>query len=381
MNIVEMSYIYPKKINMRRGMFIHQQAKYFVRAGNEADFITTSSYGDRKEETMDGVKVHRVSSMDYWKPFAGILFIVNTIRELSRLNKEKNIDLVIGQFLGTVTIAVGIYLKFINKRFIVVSHCSKWELQDSNWLVRFLVTLSLYFPEKVICCSRKNKEILSRRINKSKLYVINHGMDPEQLVPSKSAGQFKRELGIGKKELVILTVGNFVSKKGIDVIINAIAKVSEKFPNIAHLIIGEGPDEDKLKSLVEELKLKDKVRFEGRKIKEELANYYNMADIFVLMSRDIHGEVEGLGIVHLEAAYFSKPVIGGKSGGTIDAVEHGKTGYIIDSKNQKELEKKLLLLLKNKKLRQKLGKAGRKRVLKDFLWEQNVKKVLELCKQ
>ena len=219
MNIVEISYIYPKKTNMRRGMFVHQQAKYFVRAGNGVDFITTRSYGDKKEEVMDGVKIHRVSSIDHWKPVAGILFIINAIRELSRLNKEKHIDLVIGQFLGSVTIFVGLYLKLINKRFVVVSHCSKWELQDSNWVVRFLVTLSLYFPEKVICCSRKNKEILGRRINKSKLHVINHGMDPEQLVPSKTAGQFKKELGIDKKILVVLTVVNFVSKYGFDVII------------------------------------------------------------------------------------------------------------------------------------------------------------------
>jgi glycosyltransferase involved in cell wall biosynthesis len=96
------------------------------------------------------------------------------------------------------------------------------------------------------------------------------------------------------------------------------------------------------------------------------------------MSRDLKDIIESFGIVYIEASYFGKPVIAGKSGGTADAVVDGKTGYIIKYDNIKKLEKTILLLLKNKKLRDKLGEAGRKRVLKEFLWKNNVEKLLDL---
>jgi len=386
MNIIIISYIYPKKENPSQGIFIHALARYMVKEGNSVEIITTRSYGDKKFETWDNVKSHRVASINHPKGIAGLLFIIGTIVALLRLSRKKKVDLVLGGFLGSSTIVAGLLLKLINLKFIVISWGTKWELPKKSWFHNMLIRLAASFPEKIICNSKRTKELLSQNIDKNKLHVIISGMDSEYLTPSKTAAEFRKQTKVGNKK-VVLTVSNLVHKKGIDVIIRAIGNVSKKYPNMIHLIVGDGYDRQKFENMVKKLNLSKYIRFEGnlnhisyRQRGKELANYYNMCDIFVLMSSDSKGEIESLGIVYLEASYFGKPVIGGISGGTGDAVEHGKIGYLIDSKDQNALERKLLLLLKDGKLRKKLGNAGRKRIIDEFLWENKIKEILEFCK-
>lgn len=387
MNIVIISYIYPKKINPSQGIYIHQQAKYLARLGNNVDVITTKSYGDNERESRDNVTIHRVSvhkgacTKEFHKldpKSSGFGFIKNSLKKLIELNRKKGIDFIIGQFLGISTITIGVFAKLIGKKFIVISHGTGWELPKKSKIRNFLIRLALSVPDKIVCVSKKTKELLGYNANANKLIVIHNGMDPEYLSPSKSKGQFKKQLKIGNSQ-VILSVSNLIGKKGLDTIIRAISSLAKKCPNIIYLIVGEGVDREKLENIVKELSIEKFVRLEGKKVGSELANYYNICDMFVLMSRDVEEGIESFGIVYIEAAYFGKPVIAGASGGTKDAIIDGKTGFLMNTNDEKALEEKMLLLLKNKKLREKLGKAGRERVLKEFLWKHNAKKLLELC--
>tara|TARA_Y100000310_G_C20698261_1_gene827256 strand:+ start:1258 stop:2418 length:1161 start_codon:yes stop_codon:yes gene_type:complete len=386
MNIAIISYIYPKKINHSQGVFIHQQARCIAKEGHTVHVITTRSHGDKKFETWDNVNIHRVASIDYLKPIAGLLFLINTLTKIFELHKKKKVDVVIGGFMGITTIATGLFLKLINKRFFAISYGTKWELPKKNWISNLIIRSALYFPEKIICVSRKTKELVGRNTDLKKLYVVNNGADSEYLVPSKSKSEFRKQLGVRGK-LVILTVSNLVNKKGIDIIIKSISKVSKEYQNFIYLIVGKGYHEDKFKNLVKKLKLEKYIRFEGnlenfgfRERCKELANYYNICDIFTLMSHDAGGEIESLGLVYIEASYFGIPVVGGISGGTRDSIIGGETGYLIDSKDQVKLENTLLSLLKNKKLREKLGNAGRKRILREKLAVHNAKEILEIIK-
>jgi glycosyltransferase involved in cell wall biosynthesis len=376
MNILKISYIYPKKINPSQGIFVHQQAKYLVKAGNNVDIITTRSKGDKKYEVWDNVKIHRVASIDHIKFVAGFLFIFGTIIKFLEINKKTNINLVIGEFLGSVTIVIGLLLKVLKKKFVVISHGTKWEI-SKNWISKILIKLALVFPEKIFCVSKKTKELLSINTNLKKLHVINDGMDPEYLKPSISTSQFRKKFGNKK---IILSVSNLVYKKGLEFIIEAVVSLHKKYPNFVYLMVGEGYQRQTFEKMVKDLKAQGFIKIVGRKVGRDLANYYNACDLFVLMSRTFRGEIESFGIVYLEAAYFGKPVIGGLSGGTSDAVENGKTGLLINPKDTEKLEKTILLMLKNTKLRNKLGAAGKKRVLKSFLWKHNVTKLLKLVK-
>lgn len=389
MNIVVISYIYPKRINPSQGLYIHQQAKYLAKLGHNVDVITTRSHSDKEEETVENVNIHRVSmhigagKREFHKVDpkpAGFIFLVNSLRKIFELKKEEGIDLIIGQFIGISTIVFGMASRLMGIKFVAVSHGTGWELPKKNRLQNFLIRLALSFPDKIVCVSNKTKELLSHNTDQRKLFVINNGMDPEYLAPSKSRQQFKKELRI-KNELIILSVANLVGKKGVDIVIRAVSNVVKKYPNMIYLIVGDGVDKEKLENLVKELNLEKKIRFEGRKIGSELANYYNVCDLFALMSQDVESGIESFGIVYIEASYFGKAVIAGASGGTRDAVLDGKTGLLVNPSDEKILEKTILMLLKNKKLRYKLGKAGKARVLQGFLWKNNAKKLVELASQ
>lgn len=381
MNIIVVSYTYPRKSNARMGIFVHQRAKYIARAGHNVDVITAGSYDDGNFESRDNVNIYRVSSIDHFKPISGFWFTLRAILKLYNLAKSKKIDFVMQEFVGVSTIFIGIFLKIKGVRFVLVSHGTKWELEAQRLINKTLIRWSLSFPEKIICVSKNIKDRLITLAGENKLFVVNNGMDPGYLHPSKNPKEFRKELGI-KNDHVLLTVSNLVKKKGIDVIIKTFARLLKKQKNIVYIIVGgEGSEKERLKELVKELKISNKVRFEGQKVGSELANYYSICDLFVVMSRDIGSEVESFGIVYIEASYFGKPVVGGISGGTSDAVIDGKTGFLIDAKDQKKLEKTLLLLLKNKKLRENLGKAGKERVLNGFLWSHSVEKLLNILKK
>jgi phosphatidylinositol alpha-1,6-mannosyltransferase len=379
MNIIVVSYIYPRKNNARRGIFVHQRAKYLAREGHNISVVTTRDSEDKKQEAAEGVSVYRVSRRDIMPQISGFFFTFMTLFQISKLIKQKKTDFVVQEFVGASNIVLGIFLKIKKIKFAVISHGSKWEIQTGP-IRKLLARLALSFPEKVICVSRNVKDRLTDIADRKKLFVVNNGMDTEYLRPSMSTSDFRRSLGIGKKQ-VLLTISNLVSKKGIDVIIRAFANISKKNRNLVYIIVGEGPEKQKLQSLIKELRLGSKVILEDKKVGSDLANYYSICDLFIVMSRDIDNEIESFGIVYIEASYFKKPIIGGISGGTADAVIDGKTGFLIDSNDQEQLEEKIIQLLMDKKLREKLGKAGKERVIKGFLWSHSAKKLLEILKK
>ena len=134
--------------------------------------------------------------------------------------------------------------------------------------------------------------------------------------------------------------------------------------------------------MVEDMDLKEKVIFAGFVPNEDIADYYNACDVFVLASRtDIEeAAVEGFGIVYIEASAMGKPNIGGRSGGTSEAVLDGITGFLVNPDDEKELANKLMILLTNENLRREMGEKGRAIVQEKFLWEHNVKKVIDVYK-
>lgn len=210
-------------------------------------------------------------------------------------------------------------------------------------------------------------------VSANKIQVVINGTDPEQFKPLKTNG-IKQKLGLNGKK-IILTLTRLVSRKGIDTVIKAMPAVLRKMPEVHYVIAGEGEDEEKLKKLVDHYNLNDSVTFIGRVGYGELTNVYNMCDVFVMPSKTIPPDVEGFGIVFLEANACVRPVIGSNSGGIPDAIINQKTGLIVNEQDVKELSEALLDLLTNPEKALLLGKNGRKRVLHEANWDCSTKKI------
>ena len=178
---------------------------------------------------------------------------------------------------------------------------------------------------------------------------------------------------------VLLTVARLVPRKGHRIVVEALPRVLAAVPNVKYLIAGDGPEKKSLEERVRELNLERNVVFVGDIDHDEICDYYNLCDVFVMINRlESSGDVESFGMVFTEANAVGKPVVGGRSGGAAEAVVDGKTGFLVDPENPAEVAGRLLLLLENQELRQRMGQAGLHRVRTDFNWNTRAKTLREI---
>jgi phosphatidylinositol alpha-1,6-mannosyltransferase len=171
---------------------------------------------------------------------------------------------------------------------------------------------------------------------------VNAGIFKTTAVPSAV------ELKYGSPgEKILLTVTRLYPYKGVDRMLESLPAIAREIPDIKYLIVGEGPDRPRLEQLTSRLGLQSRVQFLGRLELSEIVQLYNLADLFVLLSREDPPDVEGFGLVFLEAAACGLPSVGGRSGGIPDAIDHGKTGWLVDPRNTEEIATTIIDLFKN----------------------------------
>lgn len=223
----------------------------------------------------------------------------------------------------------------------------------------------------------------------TKILLVNLGIPDEKIEVFINGTDSNKFYELDKSEIpeslkfngpVLLTITRLVKRKGIDIAIKSFSKVVEEFPNAVYLIGGEGDCKKELKELTKSLGLIDNVRFIGNIPYENLNTVYNSCDVFVLPSRTIPPDVEGFGIVFLEANACGKPVIGTNSGGISSAIIDGKTGFIISEEDVDALEDKIKFLFRNPIKRKEIGRNGLERVLKEANWDAQAEKMFNHIK-
>ena len=202
-----------------------------------------------------------------------------------------------------------------------------------------------------------------------KMIKIAPGIDVDHFSPQDSS-QLRRNLRLENKR-VIVSVGRLVHRKGQDHLIQALPEILKSVPDAHILMVGQGPYLSHLKKLVEDLNLVDHVSFIGRIQYAQLPQYICVGDVFIMPSRSrFFGlEVEGLGIVYLEASACGLPVIAGSSGGAPDAVLEGVTGIVVDGENNNEIAAAAIKLLNDLDGARAMGLAGREWIIENWRWE------------
>jgi phosphatidylinositol alpha-1,6-mannosyltransferase len=204
---------------------------------------------------------------------------------------------------------------------------------------------------------------------KSAMVKIAPGIDVDHFSPS-DASALRQSLGLADKK-VIVSVGRLVHRKGQDHLIESMPEILEVVPNAHLLLVGQGPYRDYLQQLVTKNALEDSVTFIGRIQYADLPQYICVGDIFAMPSRSrLMGlEVEGLGIVYLEASACGLPVLAGNSGGAPDAVLHNETGLVVDGTDNKQIAAAAIELLTKEDSARKMGVVGRQWIIDKWRWE------------
>jgi phosphatidylinositol alpha-1,6-mannosyltransferase len=216
------------------------------------------------------------------------------------------------------------------------------------------------------------KNAISRSLTssaQSSMVRIAPGIDTSHFAPVEDAHHLKEELDLAGKR-VIVSVGRLVHRKGQDTLVEALPAILQEFPDAHLLFVGVGPHLEYIHKRAIQLGVLGSISFVGRVQYGELPRFISVGEIFAMPSRSrLAGlEVEGLGIVYLEASACGLPVVGGRSGGAPDALLEGETGFAVDGLNPEEVSNAVLKLLRQPELAAKMGQRGREWVIQEWEW-------------
>ena len=216
------------------------------------------------------------------------------------------------------------------------------------------------------------KNAISRSLSKNAsnaMVRIAPGIDTTHFAPAPDADALKRELDLADKR-VIVSVGRLVHRKGQDTLVEALPEILQSFPDAHLLFVGVGPHLEFIHKRAIQLGVLSNVSFVGRVQYSELPRFISAGEVFAMPSRSrLAGlEVEGLGIVYLEASACELPIVGGKSGGAPDALLEGETGFAVDGLEPSEVASAVITLLKDPVRAKEMGKRGRQWIIDEWEW-------------
>ena len=299
------------------------------------------------------------------------------------LRKEKNYDYILcGEAHHTLMLPAWWVHTQTGIPFGVFTYGAEM-LRHQKQVTRFLFNPLLCAAQNVFPDSERAGEITQDiGVKPDKIQVVHPCVNIERLNGKIAPEAIRVKFGLREKRC-ILSVGRLVDRKGHDMVIRALPQILNKIPNAHYVIAGRGPHETQLRKLVKDLNVEPQVTFAGYVSDGELGSYYALCDVFTMISREIpeKGDVEGFGIVYLEANLFGKPVVAGRSGGVPDAVLDGQTGLMVDPDNPLDVANALIRLLLDPVLAHRLGEAGRARVLEEFSGQSAVQKLHDVMAQ
>ncbi|MFD3593260.1 glycosyltransferase family 4 protein [Nocardia sp. NPDC058640] len=208
------------------------------------------------------------------------------------------------------------------------------------------------------------------------------GVDPSEFRPDPAAREeLRARYGLGDRPTV-LCLSRLVPRKGQDMLIVAMNEIRERVDGAVLVIAGGGPYEPRLRALSEALGVQDSVVFTGRVPSGELAAHHTLADVFAMpcRTRGAGLDVEGLGIVFLEASATGVPVVAGDSGGAPETVREGETGLVVHGRSVSQISDAIVELLTDRDKAAAMGAAGRAWVEQNWHWDRQGARLRELLR-
>lgn len=230
--------------------------------------------------------------------------------------------------------------KIFDKNYLILSYgIEVWNLKEN------LKIKALKKAKKIVVISNFTKDKIIQKFPglQDKIFLLPNSINSSEFkVQEKPLNLLRKHCLTNEK--IILTVARLLQSenyKGYDKIIEALPKIIKEIPKLKYVLAGAGDDAPRIKKLINDLSLDDYAIMPGFVFKEELTDYYNLADVFAMPSKG-----EGFGFVFLEALACGKPVIAGNKDGSVDAVLNGELGTLIDPDNTNEIAESIIKVLK-----------------------------------
>ncbi|MBM3691459.1 MAG: glycosyltransferase family 4 protein [Actinobacteria bacterium] len=288
------------------------------------------------------------------------------VLQIKRLIKQYDCDQVLFGALAPLAIMSKSLKRAGIKNIVALTHG-----HEAGWakipLLRFLLARCAKNVDVITYLTQyTKKQIESLMPATARLIQLSPAVDSNRYTPfNKSQREMIREKFNLSNNTVLLGVSRLMPRKGFDSVIRSMPALMSEFPNIKFVVVGGGPDRNRLMKLAKRNRVYDAVQFIGSVPHNDLPEIYNLADVFVMPCRTRFAglDVEGFGIVYLEAAACGVAVIAGKSGGAPEAVIDSESGLVVDDQS---LIPAIQTLLRDESKREQFGLAGRAWVAKEF---------------
>ena len=295
-----------------------------------------------------------------------------------KLIKKHNVEILwAGDLLPSGTVTYIVHKLFKTPYFVSLHGLDIIDSQKKlrkRKLVKKILNNAKFITVNSQCTKNLLKDIVK---DQNKIKIIYPGISEkfttiENIKLNKIKDKYKLE---GKK--IILTTGRLVHRKNQQLVIDLFRELLEIIPNLNYLIIGDGPQKKDYNLKIKAYGLEDNIKILSNIENDEIPYFYKLSDIFVMVSKTSSDDIEGFGIVYLEAGIFSKPVIASTQGGSKEAVLENETGLLIKENDPEALKDAIIKLLKDKKLANKLGNNAQRRIKEKFLWKDISKKLIK----
>ncbi len=301
-----------------------------------------------------------------------LMKVIENVSNLLPYLKKLNFDIIVGGNSGWILSLVHILSRIFDKKLISIAY-------GNDFLVRNPLSLKTYYfrnADKIIVINNQMKQIIKKmhQLSENQLEIIFVGLDLNDFYVKESKKELRKEFDIPEKQFVLLSVGRQVPRKKFDLVIKAVNEIKKLKPslNIKYILIGDGQENQYLKDLTKQLNLERQIEFLGSCDLEKRNKFYKLSDIFLMPVDTRKHDIEGFGIVFLEANYYKVPVIGTATGGIIEAIVDGKTGLLIKPNDLNDLVEKILYFYENENIRKQMGEKGHIRVIHEYSWEKIV---------
>ncbi len=301
--------------------------------------------------------------------FKKTAFIINTLRQIFSFKP----DLILCGHINFSPFCLLLKTIFKAPYFTITHGIEAWRL-------RGLKRLGLRCSLEILSVSRFTKNEILKQLphyGEDNIFILPNTFDAEKFKPQPKPEYLMNKLNIKPDDKILLTIARLSKQekyKGYDLVIMAMKEIVKEVPNAKYIIVGSGSDEERIKALISDNNLEDKVILNGFIPHEEIVDYYNLCDVFVMPSK-----AEGFGIVFLEALACGKPVIAGNIDGSGDALLDGELGFLVNPHNLSEIKAAIIKILKREAPESLLdGPYLRQRILEFFSFHKFKERVSEI---
>jgi glycosyltransferase involved in cell wall biosynthesis len=386
------TYWYPRFATDVRATYVHDINRHLVMRGHRVRVVTPGDADSAPREEFDGVEVvrfplalpedltygkvaqSRVGALQKFARLAAMArYLTRQFRSALAEGRDFGADLVHAHWAIPTGPAALLAARSLGVPSVITLHggdvyVNRGQGYDfpTRWYVKPLLRWTLRGADALTAISEDCRGHAYRvGALPDNMHVVENGADLRRFSPADPEKPPERESG----PRTIFACRQLIPRKGIRLLIDAVAQLSTEFPLLRLMIAGDGFERPELEAHARELGLAQRVRFLGSVPNHELPGWYRSALISVIPSLE-----EGFGIPAAEAMGCGIPVIASDAGGLPEVVEHGVTGLVVPKGNATALANALRALLPDEELRAQMGAAGRARAVRLFSWDRTVER-------